>query len=386
MSHMQTIRTLSRHLYGISPLLPFYLLGLTPGQVLWPVIFIPVILGVNFVWALVLATATVVMLGETERVGQRILVRYAVWATISGLIINIGHDITLSWLSQRVDFLLEAQPWRLIGGTFLVPCVLLFAYHWLLAWQYLRLRVWQALIMGILFAVLTAPWTTLTAVDFGQGRFPTSAQKLLWLGVVLVAAAPAALGLGTAVLRRSRRARRVAGTIAVAGLAVLVAAGGGSIWTSAISTPAIGTVGVSGIVGDLAFATRGRVYAVRSSAAQVRSLGHLRGQVVAWSPNGRLLLVNEQRADGKIVVSVMSADETGTGLAVGTGQAASGPGRPIRRRSSTRRQRSRLGRYTVCGLMAVGSASWARDAAPRGRQMGGVSCTLLAPVGAGRYR
>ncbi len=159
MSLRRRTRDLSYSLLSLSPLLPFYILGTQPGEVLWPAVFTPLILGVNFVWALILVTVLVVALGETERVGQSFLLRYALWATVAGLIINVGHDITLSWLNMRVDFLLEKQPWRLLGGSFALPCALLFVYHWLLSWQYLRLRVWQAVIMGVAFSTLTAPWS-----------------------------------------------------------------------------------------------------------------------------------------------------------------------------------------------------------------------------------
>ncbi len=325
---MPPTRSLSHRIYSLSPLLPFYVLGLIPGQVLWPLIFVPVILGANFVWALVLATVAVVMMGETERVGQHSLVRYAAWATIAGLMISLGHDVTLTWLSQRVDFLLEAQPWRLIGSTYVVPAALIFLYHLLLSWQYLRLRPWQAVMMGIVFAVLTAPWTTLMFVNFGQGRLPASSQKLLWLAVAVAATSPFLASLSMVTMKRALAARRLVGALILACLALLTAVGGADIWAKAMLTPAIGAVAISGTMGDLAFATRGRVYAVQSVTAQVRSLGRLRGQVVAWSPNGRQLVVQEESADGKQTVAVMATDTAGSGLVVGSGQVAAGAWSP----------------------------------------------------------
>jgi len=319
---------LSRRLYSISPLLPFYLLGLLPGQVLWPAVFTPLILGANFVWALIIATLMVVVLGETERVGQSFLLRYAFWATVAGLIINIGHDISLSWLNVRVDFLLEKQPWRLLSSSYALPCLLLFVYHWLLSWQYLRLRVWQAALMGVAFAALTAPWTTLVAIDFGQGRLPTSAQRVLWLGLAVAALAILLFAVATAVLRRAKVVRSMGRGLAVAVLALLLAAGGVRLWLQATSTPAIGLTAVSGTMGDLAFAVNNRVYAVHADSSPVRSLGTLRGDVVAWSPDGRQLLVNEQRADGTTAVAVVSTSGGDAAQTVGAGKAAPGAWSP----------------------------------------------------------
>ena len=254
-------------LLSISPVLPFYLLGQLPGQVVWPAIFLPVILAVNYAWALALATGMVLVLGKTESVGQRILMRYAVWATIAGLIINIGHDVTLAWQAQRVDFLLEAQPWRLIAGTFVVPCALLLVYHWLLSWQYLRLGVWRAAIMGVAFALLTTPWTTLFFINNGQGRLPAPAQRTLLLSLLALAAAVFLLAAATTAARRLSDMRRVAGGVLLLSLAVLLASGGASLWWKAVRAPSVGTVAISGISGELAFA-----------AAQPR-LRHLCGHV-----------------------------------------------------------------------------------------------------------
>ena len=325
---MPTKRSLTRTIYSMSPLLPFYVLGLLPGQVLWPLVFVPLILVANFVWALVLATVTVLIMGETERVGQHSLVRYAAWATVAGLMINLGHDVTLTWLGQRVDFLLEAQPWRLIGSTYVVPCALIFLYHVLLSWQYLRLRVWHAVLMGAVFAILTAPWTTMAFINFGQGRLPAASQRLLWLAVAVIALSPLLLSLSTVILRRTRRARRLGGALLLGCVAVLAAAGGANLWGKAMLTPAIGSVAASGSMGDLAFATRGRVYAVGATSTQVRSLGKVRGQVVAWSPNGRQILVQEDSSTGQQTVAVMPADVAGSARTVGSGQVAAGAWSP----------------------------------------------------------
>jgi photosystem II stability/assembly factor-like uncharacterized protein len=324
---VQIIRALSRNVYSISPLLPFYLLGLQPGQVLWPAIFLPAILGVSFVWALILATALVVMLGETENVGQRILVRYAAWATVSGLIINLGHDMTLVWLSQRVDFLLEQQPWRLLGGSYAVACGLLFAYHLALSWGYLRLRFWQSALFGLAFAILTAPWTTLVTVNFGQGRLPLAAQRPLWAGVVFAALAVLLISIATTLLRRRSGARRLGRVLILTCLAVLAGAGGARLWTDAVLTPAVGVVSASSAMGDLVFSTRARVYALPSSTTQVRSLGSLNGQVIAVSPNGRWVLTNEQKSDGTTTVTLIPTTG-GANQTLGIGQASGGAWSP----------------------------------------------------------
>jgi|GEM_PF-2905070 len=322
---MQITYPFLRYLYSlISPLFPFYYLGLTPGQVLWPVIFVPIILAANFLWAVFLSTFTVVVLGQAERVGQRLLIRYALWATAAEVIIDSGHDITLIWLGQRIDFLLEPQPWYLIAGTYALPCALLFFYHWLLSWQYLRLRVWQAAIMGATFALLTAPWTTLVVIDVGQGRLPVPAQRWLWIGLLVASIAPWLLARAIARMSRVRGRRRVGSGIMLAGLAVALAVGGGATWLNATRVSAMGAVGVSADVGNLAFTNRGRVYAVQGGDGHMLSLARLRGDIVAWSPNLRFLLVNERRSDGKDSVSVIAADQSGVIRSVGLGSA--GPG------------------------------------------------------------
>jgi len=325
---MSRLRAPSRLFSIISPLFPFYVLGVLPGQVLWPIIFLPLIVLLNYIWDLVLATGMIVAMGQTEKVGQRMLVRYALWAMISGLIIDIAHDVTLAWLSQRVDFLLQAQPWRLLGTTYLVPCLLIFAYNFLLSWQYLRLSVWRAAIMGLAFALLTAPWTTLVLVDYGQGRMSLPAQRLLWLGLLVLALTPLLLAAGSRLLQRLRGAGRMVGAAVLVAMTVLVAAAGAKVWTAAAQSPATSMTRVSVVPGELAFTTRQRLYAVRSASTPVQALGHLQGNVILWSPNERLLLTNEEQADGTAVVTVRNADSDAPGRVVGNGVAGAGAWSP----------------------------------------------------------
>jgi hypothetical protein len=319
-THMRRQRSLSHTLHSISPLLPFYVIGQAPGQVLWPVLFVPLILAANFVWYLVLAIGTVVLLGQTDRVGQRMLLRYAAWATVAGVIISLGHDVILSWMSQRQDFLLEARPWQLIAGTYLVPCLFIFGYNFLLSWQYLRLRVWQAAIMGIAFALLTAPWTSMVAVNYGQGRLPASGQHLLLAAILALALAVGLAAIGTAIAQRAHSLRRAGAVLVLLTMAVVSALAGSSLWMRAVSTPALGILSVKGVAGDLAFTSRGRLYTVRSGDAKVNPLGRQPGNVSSWSPNGRQLLLNDMQADGKLAVIAKDADTDSAGRVMGAGK------------------------------------------------------------------
>lgn len=304
----------------ISPTLPFYLLGLTPGQALWPAVFLPAVLVANYAWALALITVSVVAVGQTERVGQRLLVRYALWAVVSGLIIDIGHDMWLRSLAERVDFLLEPQPWQLMAGTYVAPFLLLIGYHVVLSWQYLRLRLWQAVLTGLTFAILTAPWTTLTVLDYGQGRMPAPAQRLLWFSLLIAGLSPWLIGASFTLMRHGAAMRRVSAALLTV-LAVLVASLGGALWMRSVAVPALGALSASGMLGDLAFTTRGRLYTAHATDGQIRPLGQAPGQVVAWSPNGGALLVNEERPDGKTYVVVVPSDSSANSKTLGEGLA-----------------------------------------------------------------
>ncbi len=306
----------------VSPLLPFYALGLTPRQMLWPIVFLPLILVASFAWTLVLVTVAVLALGEAEQVGQHALVRFAIWTTVGGLMIDISHDVSLNWLTDQVDFLLEERPWRMLGSSYLVPCTLILLYDTLMAWQYLRLRLPKAVLVGLTLALLTAPWTTLMVLDLGQGRLPGQAQWALWLGIAGVVAGLWLLALGGVVIRRVRGLGQFLVVLVVVGLAGLSTGGGAISWTRAMFSTAAGPLGASGLVGEVAFVARGRVYAMQAGGGGNRSLGALSGSIIGWSPNARFLLAQEERADGTTVLVMLSTGQSAAGgVVVGSGRA-----------------------------------------------------------------
>lgn len=310
--------------FTLSPILPFYILGQAASrQLVWPLIFLPFIVAANFVWVLVVVSVAIVAMAEAEYVGQSLIIRYALWATLASLMVNVGHDLALNWLNKQVDFLLEAHPWRLIGLTYVAVCAAIFVYNTLLAALYLRLRASRAVLLGYTVALLSAPWSTLAVLDVGQGRLPGVALRSLALAIAGLLLGPWLVVSAIVPLRRMASPARFVVALGLAIVGSLAASYGANAWNGALFATGAGPLGASGLGGEIAFATRGRIYAMLAGGGGNRSVSGSPGAAIAWSPDGKLLLTSQGSTGEAPALALLPAREAGKLIVLGSGDARS---------------------------------------------------------------
>jgi hypothetical protein len=228
------------------------------------------------------------ILGQTDRVGQRGLLVCALWATVAGAGADLAHAYMLDQMAAAVDFFLLDDPLRAVAVTLAVPAAVIFLANLALGLAGLGLSLPRALALGVGMALLTLPWPVLDALDVGREIASREMMTGLYLSIFLLAASPwlvYAAGAWAESQGASRRPARGMAALGVVGLLLLL---------GFQSYQPVAAARMTALPGQLAFTARGKVYVLDGPSGQKIAVASDPGELMAWSPDGQRILVQRQ--------------------------------------------------------------------------------------------
>jgi Tol biopolymer transport system component len=274
-------------LFNIVPLAwPYWAWGMGPTG--WALL--AVVLAGGYLWNVFVLAGLLLMLGQTDRVGQRSLLAYAFWVTLAGGLADVAHALLVDGLLRQVDFLTVPDPLGIIVSTLGLPAILILLANLALCLVLLRLSPRHSFAVALGMAALTVPWLALGAIDVGRQIVAREALTGFLASIGLLALTPWLLH-GVAVWARSRRRSRALVQSLALALVTLTLAG---IGLGSCQAPLAGQEG--GLPGELAFAARERVYLMDGGSGQKRVLTGSTGDLIAWEPGSEGILVQRQAA------------------------------------------------------------------------------------------
>jgi len=334
----------SRVLNLFPPLLPFYFMA--PRWL--AAAAVPVVLLGDYIWNTFVLAGALVLLEVSADVGQKRLLRLALWATVGGALIDLAYGALLAWLVGRVDLTLEEHPWRLLGLTMSLPMLAIASYNFFLARRVLGLTRVKAGVVAALMGVLTSPWAAWTFVDAGEQSLTRDEMKGIYLCLLVIGLVPWCLhAAGSWASNRGASRRLVwSATLAASVILCLFVAD-----RSFLSNPL--SVGVRPpLPGRLMLVSKGRAYLMNADGSGKRLLFVGSGEMVAPSPDGEWFLMT-------------ALDK--------------GPNRPIYVVSSSSGQRQ------LVGQGQVGARAWSPDGSAilYSQQRGGEESVIVLVCGRG---
>jgi dipeptidyl aminopeptidase/acylaminoacyl peptidase len=272
-------------LYNFIPLAwPLWNWGMTPAAL---VAMLAALAG-GYVWNVLVLAGLLLLLGQTDRVGQRGLLVCALWSTVAGAGADIAHAYVLDQLAATMDFFLVADPLRVVAITLAVPAAVILVANLALGLAGIGLSLPRAIALAVGMAVLTSPWPVLGVLDVGLEIASPQLMIGLYLMLLLLAASPWLVYAAGAWAEDQGLSRQPARAVAALSVLVLVALLGVQNYQPVAQAQA------PALPGRLAFTARGRVYVLDGPSGQKSALAGDPGELMAWSPDGQRILVQRQ--------------------------------------------------------------------------------------------
>ena len=146
------------------------------------------IVAAGYLWNVFVIAGLLVLVGRTERVGQRGLLTGALWMTAAGVAADFVHAYVLSGILARVDFLLVAEPLPILLSALQLPAAIIMLAALVMSLGVWRLEAGESLLFSAVAAVLTAPWLSLLVPDAGgqvlSGQSVFAIAALLLVGAL----------------------------------------------------------------------------------------------------------------------------------------------------------------------------------------------------------
>ncbi|MDP3047367.1 MAG: DPP IV N-terminal domain-containing protein, partial [Chloroflexota bacterium] len=246
----------------------------------------------GYLWNAFVLAGLLLILGQTDRVGQRGLLVCALWSTVAGAGADIAHAYVLDQLAATMDFFLVDDPLRAVAVTLAVPAAVILVANLALGLAGIGLSLPRALALAVGMAALTSPWPVLGALDVGREIASRQMMTGLYLILLLLAALPWVVYVAGAWAENHGLSRQPARGMAAMGVLALVALLGVQNYQP------VAQAQMATLPGRLAFTARGRVYVLDGPGGQKSALASDPGELLAWSPDGARILV--QRQDGQM--------------------------------------------------------------------------------------
>jgi Tol biopolymer transport system component len=300
-------------LYNVIPLAwPFWTWGATPAAVAATL----AALAGGYLWNAFVLAGLLLLLGQTDRVGQRGLLVCALWSTVAGAGADLAHAYVLDQLAATMDFFVVDDPLRAVALTLAVPAAAILVANLALGLAGLGLSLPRALALAVGMAALTAPWPVLSLLDVGREIASRQTMTGLYLILLLLAASPWLIYVAGAWAENQGLSRQPARGMAAMGILALVALLGLQSYQPVAEAQTVT------LPGQLAFTARGKVYVLDGPTGQKSALASDPGQLLAWSPDGQRILVQRQdKQAGPRLYLLAVRDGSFTKLADGSAQA-----------------------------------------------------------------
>ena len=116
----------------------------------------------DYIWNLIVFSIALLFISGNNRIKISISKRllYCLFITFLGIIIDLGY-LALTWDMSSIAYSFSwstEMPQALQFVWLLLPIVLLFLANFALSYVYLKLSKQQAIKMGIIMGIFTAPW------------------------------------------------------------------------------------------------------------------------------------------------------------------------------------------------------------------------------------
>jgi hypothetical protein len=306
------VRTVTLH--NLAPLAwPVLLWGISPAAVLAAL----ALLAASYVWNAFVLAGALVLLNRADSVGQKGLLRGAMWLTLAGAAAEASHHYLMTGLLGRVDLLLAPDPTALFLSTLSLPALIIFTGGFALAVASWRLSGRHALFVAVWACALTAPWLSLLLYDSSGIAVPIPFISSIILILALSAAVPWLLLLAAAWARyRSASQPAAVTTVALGVAAALAFLGAGAIEQVAPASPL-------GLPGSLCVSIQGRLYIMNAATGDRSLLASDPSAPMAWSPDATRIITTRTISATTWIQVMNATDGAVTRLAQGRADSAS---------------------------------------------------------------